>query len=114
MFFRSRKRRTSGGGVSPTSDPAGSEAGKRQSQQWDTWRCAAQKVTRAWNEWLAAGSRERPELYRCYVCALVEEAQAAAELEHTVCTNAQNAGDSSRSAARAAGTLRAIGDVLGA
>jgi hypothetical protein len=48
---------------------------------WHIWRCAAQKTARAWNEWLAAGGSERPERYHCYVCALAEEEQAAAELE---------------------------------
>jgi hypothetical protein len=49
-----------------------------------TWRRAAQKTTRAWNEWLAAGGRERPELYHCYICALAEEEQAAVEIERGV------------------------------
>jgi hypothetical protein len=51
---------------------------------WRAWRCAAQKATRAWNEWLAADGCARPERYRCYVCALAEEEQAAAELERTI------------------------------
>ena len=52
--------------------------------QWRAWRCAAQKATRAWNEWLAADGHERPELYRCYVRALAEEEQAAVEIERRV------------------------------
>jgi len=78
MFFRSRKRQTSGGGVSHASDPAGSEAGKRQPQQWDSWRRSTQRVTRAWNEWLAADGRQRAERCRCYVSALAREERAAA------------------------------------
>lgn len=62
MLFGSRRRHKTGRGVSHTSGPAGNDAGKRQSQQWDSWRYAAQKVTRAWNEWLAADRRERSEL----------------------------------------------------
>jgi hypothetical protein len=49
--------------------------------QWDSWRRSAQKVTRAWSEWLATDGRQRPELFGCYVRALTEEEQAAAELE---------------------------------
>jgi hypothetical protein len=51
---------------------------------WRAWRSAAQKARRSWNEWLAADSRERPELYRCYVCALAEEEQAAVAIERAV------------------------------
>jgi hypothetical protein len=52
--------------------------------QWRAWRRAAQKATRAWNEWLAADSRERPELYHHYVLALAEEEQAAVEVARGV------------------------------
>jgi hypothetical protein len=51
---------------------------------WLAWRCAAQKARRAWNEWLAADGSERPALYRCYVCALAEEEQAAVAIERAV------------------------------
>ena len=38
-------------------------------------------MTRAWNEWLAASSDQRAELYRRYTSALAEEELAAADLE---------------------------------
>jgi hypothetical protein len=84
MFFGSRKRRKSAGGVSHPSDPAPSQTAEPEFVPWRAWRSAAQKATRAWNEWLAADGRERPELYRCYVCALAEEEQAAVAIERAV------------------------------
>jgi len=47
-------------------------------------RSAAGKVARVWNEWLAADSHERDRLYRCYLRALADEEQAAADLECAV------------------------------
>ena len=96
MFFGLRKRQKSAGGASHPSDLAANEAGGRQSRQWQTWRRSAQRVTRAWNEWLAGGSRERPELYRRYISALAEEERAAAAIEQTVNlgANAQHPGTS--------------------
>ena len=82
MFFGSRKRRNLGGGASPLGDPARIEAGAVRTPQWLAWRRSAQKVTRAWNEWLAAEGVEGDSLYRRYVAALAEEEQAAAELQH--------------------------------
>jgi hypothetical protein len=38
-------------------------------------------VSRAWNEWLAADSSRRPDVYRRYLSALAAEERAAAELE---------------------------------
>jgi hypothetical protein len=84
MFFGSRKRRKSAGGASHPSDPASHQTTERHSEQWDAWRFAAQRATRAWKEWLAADGRERPELYRRYVCALAKEEQAALAIERTV------------------------------
>jgi hypothetical protein len=84
MFFGSRKRRSSPDGVSHPSDPAPVQTAEPEFMQWRAWRSAAQKATRAWNEWLAAGCGERPALYRSYLYALAEEEQAAAELERTV------------------------------
>jgi hypothetical protein len=84
MFFGSRKRRKSARGVSHPSDTAPSRTAEPEFMQWRAWRCAAQKATRAWNEWLAADGSERPALYRCYVCALAEEEQAAVAIERAV------------------------------
>jgi hypothetical protein len=47
-------------------------------------RSGAQKVTRAWSEWLAADRGVRAELWHCYLSALAEEERAAAALERTV------------------------------
>jgi hypothetical protein len=84
MFFGSRKRHTPAGGVPHPSDPAPSQTPESQFVPWRIWRRAAQKTTRAWNEWLAADGRDRPERYHRYICALTEEEQAAAELERAV------------------------------
>ena len=95
MFFGSRKQHTSAGGASHPSSPAHSRTAEPESVQWRAWRCAAQKATRAWNEWLAADGHERPELYRFYVSALAEEEQAAVEIERGVrlAANVQHARD---------------------
>lgn len=52
--------------------------------QWATWRLAAQSVTRAWNEWSAAGNRDGAELYARYASAIAAEERAATALEHAV------------------------------
>ena len=83
MVFRSSNRHNPAAGVSHPSDLPGNEAGELQSQQWQTWRRSAQKVTRAWNEWLADGRRERVELYRYYF-ALPDEERAAAAIAQMV------------------------------
>jgi hypothetical protein len=106
MLFGSRKRRKSDGGVSHPSDPARSQLAEPEFVQWRAWRCAAQKATRAWNQWLAADGRERPERYRAYVSALDEEEQAAGELERAVNLedNAQELSVSSASATHSDGS----------
>lgn len=83
MFFRSKKRHKIQPGVSHPSTPSGDAVGNLQSRQWQEWRTSAQKARRAWNEWLAANSRERAEYYRRYVSALAAEELAATELERT-------------------------------
>ena len=47
----------------------------------ETWRGSAQRVTRAWNAWLAADRAERGGRYRAYVEVLAEEDRAAARVE---------------------------------
>ena len=84
MFFGSKKRRRSQLGVSQPSDRASDGREQLLSRQWQAWRRSAQKVTRAWNEWLAGGRRERAELYRRYVSALADEERAAAAIAQTV------------------------------
>lgn len=83
MFFGPRKRHRSQRGVSPPGDPASDGHEQLPLGQWQAWRLSAQNVTRSWNEWLAAGSRQRDDLYDRYVCALAEEERAAIALEHT-------------------------------
>ena len=84
MLSLSRNRDKTQRGVSRSSDQAGDQVGSRQSLQWQTWPRSSRDVTRSWNEWLAASRRERARFYARYVCALVEEGRAAAELERSV------------------------------
>jgi len=53
-------------------------------QQLQEWRRSAQRVTRAWNAWLAAESRDRAIRYSVFVAALADEERAAAEVERMV------------------------------
>ena len=71
MLFGVRKRQHAARDRMRPSDPFASETAERASRQWDAWRRSAQHVTRAWNEWLGAPGRERPELYRRYASALI-------------------------------------------
>ena len=48
------------------------------------WRRSAQRVTRAWNAWIAAETRDRAMRYRIFVAALADEERAAAEVERMV------------------------------
>ncbi len=84
MFVGRKKRRRLAVDPSDVSNPGESQPGERQSAQWLSWRRSAQRVTRAWNEWLAADGRDRPDIYRCYLTALAEEERAAAEVERVV------------------------------
>jgi hypothetical protein len=84
MFFGARKRTMPADDACTVGEPCASETGEGQARQWLAWRGCAQRVTRAWNEWLAADSRQRPARYRCYLSALAEEEQAAAEVERIV------------------------------
>jgi hypothetical protein len=68
-----RRARINRHGSEPTAEP--------QSGQLDEWRRCAQRVTRAWNAWLATDGQERRAWYRAFVQALAEEERAAAEVE---------------------------------
>jgi len=92
MFFRGGKRRVSGRDASRSSDPEANRSQLKQSEQWRSWQLCAQKVWRAWNEWLATDRRQRAELYRRYIAALAEEERAAAKLEHLIKCDAQTQG----------------------
>jgi hypothetical protein len=69
MFFRPSKKRP----ISEELDP--------QAEKLRDWRHSAQKVTRAWNAWLAADGRDRAARYTDYAAALAAEELAAARVE---------------------------------
>jgi hypothetical protein len=73
MFFRSPKKRHS--------KPAVPESAEGQAGQLLDWRRSAQRVTRAWNAWLAAEGRDRDARYSDYEAALAAEELAAAKVE---------------------------------
>ena len=89
MFFGPRKRYRSSRGALQPSDPVGNEAVEQQSREWQAWRQSAQKVTRTWNEWLAAEGRQRAACYMRHISALTEEERAAAEIELIVKLDAE-------------------------
>ena len=89
MFFGPKKRHRSPRGASQPSDPVGNEAVEQQSREWQAWRLSAQKVTRTWNEWLAADGRQRAASYTRHISALTEEGRAAAEIELMVKLDAE-------------------------
>jgi hypothetical protein len=60
---------------------SGDAALRGRSREWLAWWRSAQRVGRAWNEWLAADSSRWPDIYRRYLSALAAEERAAAELE---------------------------------
>ena len=84
MLLGFKKGRRSRRGASQPSDPVGNEAVEQHSREWNAWRRSAQKVTRTWNEWLAADGRERDASYTRHISALTEEERAAAEIELSV------------------------------
>ena len=86
MFFRSRRHRSprDNSRAVDDSDAGIPETRLRQTQQLQEWRRSAQRVTRAWNAWLAAETRDRPIRYRVFVAALADEETAAAEVERMV------------------------------
>jgi hypothetical protein len=86
MFFRSRRRKPAYGNprVADTSDAEAHRATLRRAKQLMEWRRSAQRVTRAWNAWLAAERRDRSLRYHAFVAALAEEDRAAAELERMI------------------------------
>jgi hypothetical protein len=81
MFCGSRQPRLnrSSGRDSDRSDRAADETVRRAAHE--TWRGSAQRVTRAWNAWLAADRPERGGRYRADEEALAEEERAAARVE---------------------------------
>jgi hypothetical protein len=109
MFFGFKKTRRSRRDASQPSDPVRDEAVEQQSRQWNAWRRSAEKVTRTWNEWLAADGRERDASYTRHISPLAEAERAAAEIElllkldveandASVCTGPTGNTDAARSA----------------
>lgn len=90
MFFRSRSHQPARDNprVADVDDAGTDETTLRQSQQMMEWRRSAQRVTRAWDAWLAAESRDRATRYRTFVAALADEETAAAEIECNLVTTA--------------------------
>ncbi len=86
VLFRSRRHESPQGNPRvPDHDDAGThDAAPPQTQQLQHWRQCAQRVTRAWNAWLAAERRDRGVRYRAFVAALADEDRAAAELQRRI------------------------------
>lgn len=91
MLFRLRNRANPVQPTAQQSDSGTTVAVGDESRHWLIWRQSAQRVTRAWNEWLAADSGRRPGAYRRYLDALVAEQQAAAEMERVLNIGARQA-----------------------
>jgi hypothetical protein len=84
MFFRSRRHEPAGEKprIADIGDAGTDEATLRRSQRPIERRRSAQRITGAWNGWLAAGSRDRGLRYYAFVVAhLADEETMAAELE---------------------------------
>jgi hypothetical protein len=83
VFSRSRKHRSTQDKprVVDDSDAGTPETTLQQTQRLHEWRRSAQRVTRAWNAWLAAENRDRAIRYRVLMAALADEETAAAEIE---------------------------------
>jgi hypothetical protein len=86
MFFRSRRHRSTRDvrSAADHSDLSTDESTVRQAQERQEWRLSAQRVTRAWNAWLAADDQDRPIRYRVFVAALADEERAAADVQRMV------------------------------
>jgi hypothetical protein len=81
MIFKSNKRAKPVEAVTNLEDAYGNAASAGRSREWLAWWRSAQKVSRSWNEWLAADNSRRPDIYHRYLSALAAEERAAAELE---------------------------------
>ena len=86
MFFHTNRNRSPRKNPSAAkhSDAGIPDATAQQTQQLQDWRHSAQRVTRAWNAWLAADRRDRGMRYGIFVAALADEERAAAEVERMV------------------------------
>jgi hypothetical protein len=86
VLFRLRRRRSGQDRPRSADDSDAETPGTtlRHTQQLQEWRRSAQRVTRAWNDWLAADSHTRAIRYRVFVAALADEERTAAELERVI------------------------------
>jgi hypothetical protein len=86
MFFRSRRHEPAGEKLrlADIGDAGTDEATLRRSQQLIEWRRPAQRVTGAWNAWLAAGTRDRGRRYYAFVVTVAGEESPAAGLERMI------------------------------
>lgn len=86
MFSRSRRRQSTQDKPRDVddSDAGTPETTLRHTQQLQQWRRSAQRVSRAWNAWLAADSHDRAIRYRVFTAALADEERTAAELERVI------------------------------
>jgi hypothetical protein len=86
VFFRSRRHESARGNprVADRSDTRVDGTAPPQIRQLQEWRRSAQRVTRAWNAWLAAASRDADVRYRAVMAALADEERAAAEVERMI------------------------------
>ena len=89
-----RKRHKYADGAARPIELAAQEDESREPLEWREWRRAARRLTRAWNEWLAADAGERADRDRRYIFALVEEEQTAIELARAINLAAQTTGAS--------------------
>jgi hypothetical protein len=81
MIFNPKKRAKPGDAIANLKAVSGNAASVGKSREWLAWWRSAQTVRRSWNEWLAADSSRRPDIYHRYLSALAAEERAAAELE---------------------------------
>jgi phosphoenolpyruvate synthase/pyruvate phosphate dikinase len=86
VFFRSRRHRSPRNNprAADHSDAGSPETTLQQTQQLQHWRRSAQRVTRAWNAWLAAENRDRAIRYRGLMAALADEEKSAAEVQRMI------------------------------
>jgi hypothetical protein len=84
VFGRRRKTQALGAQTRAPEPTSGTIDKASQGDGLEEWRRSAQRVTRAWNSWLAADRHERRARYQAFVSALAEEEQAAASIELTI------------------------------
>ena len=86
MFFRPKRDEPAHGnpGGADRNAEATDETAAQEAQRLGEWRRSAQRVTRTWNAWLAAESRDRGAWYGAFIAALADEERAAAELQRVI------------------------------